>query len=354
MKGKRTIILIIFVLLLAGIKIFYLNGDKKNGQGKQKPASAAVQVYISIAKSAQLEHELNITGSVLANEEATLRPETSGKIMQLNIQEGSAVEKGELLAKLDDANLRAQRNKAVAVLELAKQKEARLKILLAAKGVSEDEYDVAVSTLHSAAADLQSLDSQIDDTEVRAPFKGMVGLRNFSEGNYITPADIIANIQQIDRVKIDFNVPERYAGKIKLNDTVKFSLEGENKSFSAKIFAFDQKIDAATRTLKIRAICDNSKHEIYPGTFVKVTCILRVARSVMVPLTCVIPDLHGQKIFVVRNGKADVAYIEGGSRNDSTLEVISGVSPGDTVVTAGMMALKKGSAVKVMKRNIQE
>lgn len=347
MRAKTLLIIILVIAVLAVIKIFFLSPAQVPagpGAGGKAPA---VPVTVVVVQDAKVENKITVAGSVIANEEALLKPESAGKIISLEIKEGAEVQKGQLLAKLNDAPLQAQLKKATVQQKLAAEKEQRLKQLLDVKGVSQDEYDIALSNLNASNADIDLLKAQIMETEIRAPFNGIVGLKNVSEGNYISTADVIASVQQIDPVKIDFSVPEKYADKIKMNDTVFISMDGSNKKYRANIYALDPKIDVNTRSLKVRALCNNQKREIFPGAYAQVTLILRAEKSVIIPTMAVIPDLRGQKTFVVKNGKAEPVKIETGVRTDSTIEVISGLQSGDTVVTGGILSLKPGAPVKI-------
>jgi len=347
MKRRTLILLVLLIAVLALIKIFFLSPKKNKEGGPQNGKSSAVAINAMIVKNNRVENKLVLSGNVLANEEALLKPEVAGKIMSLEVKEGTEVQKGQLIARINDATLQAQMKKAVSQQSLVNEKQKRMKQLLAVKGVSQDEYDMALAALNAANADIELLKAQIQETEIRAPFAGTIGLKNISEGNYINTTDIIASIQQVNPVKIDFAVPEKYAGLVRTNDTVLVSVEGINKKHKARIYALDPKIDATTRSLKVRAVCDNPKREIFPGSYAQVSLILRSANATVIPSMAVIPDLRGQKTYVVRNGKAELILIETGARTDTSVEVISGLNPGDTVITAGIMSLKPGAPVKI-------
>lgn len=347
MKARTLLIIVLIIAVLAAIKIFFLS-SKNPSQGGPGAKQPPVPVSVFVVKNNRVENKLVVSGNVIANEEAMLKPESAGKIISLEVKEGTEVQKGQLLAKLNDAPLQAQLKKAMVQQKLAEEKEGRLKQLLAVKGVSQDEYDVALTTLNAANADVDLIKAQIMETEVRAPFSGIVGLKNISEGNYISTNDVIASIQQVDPVKIDFSIPEKYAGKIKAGDSVSILVEGTGRNYAAKVFAVDPKIDAATRALRVRALCENRKHEIFPGAYAQVSFVLRAENSAVVPSMAVIPDLRGQKTYIVKNGKAELIKIETGSRTDTSIEVISGLTAGDSVITAGIMSLKPGASVKII------
>jgi membrane fusion protein (multidrug efflux system) len=347
-KGKTLLLIGLIIVALALVKIFFLT-PKKQGGGAPQPAGKQppVGVNVFVVKNNLVENKLSLSGSILANEEAMLKPETSGKIISLEVKEGTEVQRGQLLARLNDAPLQAQLRKAVVQQKLAAEKEQRLKQLLEVKGVSQDEYDMAATAANAANADVDLFNAQIAETEVRAPFNGVVGLKNTSEGNYISTNDIIASIQQLDPVKIDFSVPEKYALQVKNGDSI--YVETNGKRYGAAIYAIDPKIDPNTRSLKVRALCRNPKRELFPGAYAQVILLLHTETSAVIPTMAVIPDIRGEKTFVVRGGKATQVYIETGVRTDSTVEVVKGLKQGDTVVTGGIMSLKPGAPVKLLR-----
>ncbi len=347
MKSRTLLIIISIIVALVLIKIFFLSSKQPKSAAPQAGKGSVVTIKAVVLKGGNVENKLVLSGSVLANEEAILKPEVSGKIISMQINEGANVTQGQLLVKINDADLQAQLAKQQAMQKINEEKERDLKSLLGIKGVSQEEYDIALSTVQQSNADIDLTMAQIAKTEIRAPFNGVIGLKNVSVGNNVSPSDIIASVQQLDPIKIDFSVPEKYTSAVHINDTVFITIQGTGRIYKGKIYAIDPKIDQATRSLKIRAICDNAKHEIFPGSYAQVTLILQSDNSVIMPTMAVIPDLHGQKTYVIRNGKAVSVMIETGIRNDTTIEVTKGLKAGDTVATEGIMALKPGVQVKI-------
>jgi membrane fusion protein (multidrug efflux system) len=350
MKRALTIILIIVVVAgLALIKIFFLsenNTQQPMKQGKDQP----VNVTTFIVQPEKLENKLFATGTVLANEEVELRPEASGKIVQLLFKEGSRVNKGELLLKINDEDLQAQLKKLQIELKLAEEKESRQAKLLKAGGTSQEEYDAAQNNLNTLKADADLLRAQIRKTEIYAPFNGIIGLKNVSEGSYVSPTIKIASIQQTDPLKIDFSVPEKYALLLKKGDSIRFTVTGSDKTFSGQIYAIEPRIDPGTRTLQLRAICQNKNGEIFPGSFAKVEIVISgSSNSILIPTESVIPELKGQKVFLVKNGRAVSQKVETGLRTDTRIEITQGLQQGDSIVVTGILQLKPGSKVKVVK-----
>lgn len=348
MKNKTLIIIVVIVILLVAVKLLFLQKENTPVAGpgaKSKSGPATVIAYVT--KSSVISNNIYSSGTVLANEEAALRPETAGKIISINFKEGTFVRKGQLLVKINDADLQAQLKKSTLNYSLAKQKEERIKGLLDIKGVSQEEYDVAFNQLQTIEADIDFTKAQIAKTEIRAPFDGIVGLKNISEGGYVNTTDVIATMQQTDPVKVDFSLPEKYSGIINIEDTVTVSLEGGGHLYTGEIYAIDPKIDQNTRSLKVRALVENKKHTIFPGSFAQVIISTESKNAVVVPSMAVIPDLRGEKTFLIHKGKADLVLISTGTRTDTTVEVLKGVNAGDTVITTGIMGLKPGTPVKI-------
>ncbi|MCW3103472.1 MAG: efflux transporter, family, subunit [Bacteroidetes bacterium] len=350
MKNRTIILIISIVAALALIKIFFLQpeqtGAPQAGGGGQKPQSAIVTGYIAMPML--FENTISSSGTVLAAEEVELRPEISGKLVSILFKEGSNVNKGELLAKINDADLQAQLKKLNLQYKLAKEREGRVKGLLDIKGISQEEYDVAANELQTIEADMDFTRAQISKTEIRAPFSGKIGLKSVSEGSFVNNTNVIASMQQTDILKIDFSVPEKYAALVKVGDTVKFSVEGIGQKMNAKVAAIEPRINAQTRNIMIRAMYTNTGGSVYPGAFAKVELITAKKQSFMVPTEALIPELKGNKIFVVKNGKAMPLKVETGERNDAKVEILSGLNPGDTVITTGIMSLKPETNVKII------
>ncbi|MHB8262024.1 MAG: efflux RND transporter periplasmic adaptor subunit [Bacteroidia bacterium] len=344
MKFKTLLIIIFIVTALVLIKIFYLS-PKQNKTAGQTPPTALIRAVI--VKQSEMNTVVTSSGSMLANEEVTLNPETAGKIISLTFKEGTEVQKGQLLVKLNDADLQATLAKQLSVQKVNEEKERDLKALLAIKGVSQEEYDLALSMVQQNKADIDYTQAQIAKTEIRAPFNGIIGFKTVSEGDFVSSADVIASIQQVNPMDIDFSIPEKYSLQVRTNDTVRVKIAGTGRTYVGKVYAIDPKIDANTRALKVRASVDNSKREIFAGSYAEVSLILRSENSVVVPSMAVIASLRGQTTYLIKNGKANLIPISVGIRTDSSVEVLTGLKVGDTIATSGIMALKQGIAVKI-------
>lgn len=349
MKTKTLVFILLLIVALVAIKFIFLkpeNAGPPKG-GPQKAPIAMVSAYI--VKSEELETKLYASGSVKANEEVTLHPEMPGKLISLPFQEGSYVNKGTLLAKINDADLQAQLRKLEIQAKLAKEKVERLKGLLDIKGVSQEDYDVAQNQWESLSADMDYTKAQIAKTEIRAPFNGKIGLRQVSEGSFVNSSTSIASIQQSEQLKIDFTLPEKYSNVLAVGDAVHFTVESSKESYQAKVYAIEPRIDEQTRNIQVRAIYNNSNNAVYPGSFARVELVAnKKIQALLIPTEAVIPELKGKKVYLIKSGKAKPSKVETGTRNDSRIEITSGINEGDTLIVTGIMSLKPDMDVKVV------
>lgn len=345
---KIGIIFLVIIGLLTFIKLKFFQSSEEASKSGNKKGGGAISVSVFVASKHTFNEQIVSTGTALANEEASLMPEIAGKVMKIYFSEGTFVKKNTLLVKINDADLSAQLNKVDQQIKLSTQKQERQKQLLDINGVSQEAYDIAANETNGFKSDRDVLRAQIMKTEIRAPFDGVVGLKNISEGSYVTPASIVATIQQLTPMKIDFSVPEKYIELVKKGDPVSFSTEGIDGVFKAKIFAIEPKIDLATRTLKIRALCYDHQNKLLPGAFVKVNMVKESSNSFLIPTEGLIPEQKGYKVFLYRNGKAVAVGVTPGSRTDSQIVITSGIAEGDTIIAAGLMQVKDGAAVKIV------
>lgn len=299
-------------------------------------------------QSRAFRNEIFTTGTVIANEEVQLRPESSGRITRLTLEEGRNVSKGDLLVKINDADLQAQLLRTKLQLELAELREARQKALLENRAIAQEDYDVALNHLNTIKAEIELIQSQIDKTEIKAPFDGVIGLRNVSEGSYITPSNVVATLQDFNSVKIDFSIPERYAAYVRAGDQILFTRQGSDNVYEGTIMAVEPRIDQNTRTLMLRAQAANPDRNIIPGAFVEIRFRLReIPDALMVPSESIIPELGGNSLFVVEQGVARRRSVQTGTRTETLVQIVEGVNDGDTVLTTGMLQLRDGMPVRI-------
>jgi membrane fusion protein (multidrug efflux system) len=301
-----------------------------------------------VVNAQNFETNLSLSGSLEANEQVEIRSEVSGIVENIYFNEGSNVAKGQVLFKVNDIELRAQLGQAKTKESLASENERRAKLLLQKEAISQEEYEIARADFKSAQAQSQIIRAQISKTAVKAPFAGKIGLRSISPGTYITPSILVAKLVNSSKLKITFSIPEKYANQVQLNSNLTFKVAGSDESYLAKIYALEPEISVNTRTLQVRAIAENEKGKLFPGTFADVIFPLdKIKNAILIPTEAIIPIQSGKKVFVSKSGKAQEIMVETGSRTAASLLIISGLKVGDTVLTSGIMSLKNDSPVKV-------
>lgn len=310
-----------------------------------KPNTGVIAADVIVCKTTIVDAAVELNGSVVANDFVELRPEISGRIISLNVKEGTSVGKDVLIAKLFDEDLQAQLRKNQAQLSIAQANEQRLKKLLDVNGVNQQEYDQVVAQVASLNADIDFVKAQIRKTEIRTPFAGKLGLRTVSNGAYVTPQNIITTVQANNGLKVDFNVPENYANLIKIGHSVDAEFEGKPNKIKATINAIESRIDQTTRNLKVRATL--ASNDISIGAFAKILLPQVSRNAITVPSNAIIPDTRNKKVFVLKNGKAQSVVVETGIRTKDAVEVISGLNVGDTVAVSALLYLRPDAPAKV-------
>ncbi len=314
-----------------------------NAGGKQRAGKKVLNVNAQIVKPQLLTDEIQISGSLLPDEEVNLSFETSGKIIEINFEEGSAVRKGQLLAKVNDRQLQAQLQRLLAQLKLAEDRVFRQNALLERDAVSKEAYEQVKTELATLNADIEIVKANIDLTELRAPFDGVIGLRQVSVGSYASPTTIVAKLTKISPLKIEFAVPERYASDVKKGANLDFHLEGKLETFKAKVYATESKIDPVTHTLPIRALYPNSNGALLPGRYASIQLKKdEISNALAIPSEAIVPEMGKDKVFLYRSGKAQPVEIKTGIRTEKQVQVVQGLQAGDTVITSGTLQLRMG------------
>lgn len=349
MKRAVSIVGIILVIgLLAFPKVKdYLKASEISSANSQRE-EAPLQVDVFIVRPDVIEDKIFTTGTLTSNEEVELASETSGLIQSISLREGQDVKKGELLVKINDSELKAQLKRADFRLNLAEDREKRQQQLLDKGGISQEEYDATLNEVNVLRAEVSLINAQIDKTEIRAPFTGKLGLKYISDGSYINPSSKIASLQDIDPIKIDFSIPERYASQIEVGNKVTFTVQGLDTTLQAEVYAKEPRIDSDTRTLQVRARSSNPDGKLLPGAFADLELTLKtIENAKMVPSISLVPELEGQKVFLLKNGVVVPRSVITGLRNESKVQIIEGVEVGDTVLTTGLLQVRPQMSVFV-------
>lgn len=307
--------------------------------GRSSYNVSAVEGYI--VKSTELKTSITASGTLLPGEETELHPEASGRVVRINLPEGKRVKKSELLLKVFDQDLRTQRLKLETQLKQAEITESRLGELLKIKGVSQQEYDLAVLQTNTLRQELELLEINIRKTEMRAPYDGIIGLRNISIGAYVTPATAVATIRSAGNLKLDFSIPEKYSNLLRVGQQVEFNVQGSDKTYKAVVQATEQRIMADTRNLLARALVSDNNSGLLPGSFAEVHVNLESnPKALLIPIQSLIPQARDKKVIVSKGGKANFVSVKTGVRQENLIEITEGLQPGDTVATTGVLFLR--------------
>lgn len=352
MKKKTVVVSAAGILLLAALYFIIQNRTNTSNSAPIPQASPGAERSLPVTgyvvKPQRFAEKINSSGTVLSDEEVELRSESAGKIVRIYIPEGAHVRKGDLLVKINDADYQAQLQKILSQLQIAKDNEERQRALLEKSLTSRELYDAALNQLNAIRADSMLVIANIAKTEIRAPFDGTIGLRYVSEGSYVTASSRIASLQNIDRLKLDFSVPERYALYVHSGQKVLFAVEGIGTPLEATVYAIEPKIDPTTRTVQIRAVAQNTENRVKPGAFANVELLLTInEEALLIPTEAVVPVLRGQQVFVVSNGKAASRDIAIGTRTEMLVHVTNGLRPYDTVLTSGLLQLSDGIPIRL-------
>lgn len=352
LKRILTVVVLLSVLgLLAWPKVKPLFSSPSGGEANSgsNRGNSTLQVEAVELEYETIEDRIYTSGNIRANEVVELSSESSGLITEILLQEGRSVQKGDLLVKINDSELQAQKDRAQYRLNLAEQREQRQQRLLERGGISQDEYDATLNEVNVMRSEIRLINAQIEKTEVRAPFTGVVGLKYVSTGSYISPDTRIASLQDVDPIKIDFSVPERYLARVAIGDMIEYYVQGVDSTFVGEVYAIEPRIDTDTRTLQVRAMSENPDRILFPGAFANITLILdQIDNALMLPTIAIIPELNRQKVYVARDGKVEEVEVRTGIRTSNKVQVIEGLERGDLVLTTGLLQARPGMDINIV------
>ncbi len=312
--------------------------------------SGPLTVESIAVKASSLSENIEVAGNILPFELTEIRPEITGRIVQINFKEGGFQEKNALLVKLFDGDLQAQLKKLQVQLEIATKTEDRQRELLKISGISQQDYDLSLLQVNNIKADIELTEVNISKTEIRAPYAGRMGLRYISPGAYVTPSNILTTISQVNQKKISFSIPEKYSTEIKTGMSVTFTVEGSIESFNAIVLATETSIEPETRNLKVIATINDAGNKLTAGSFAKVTLnIGKKNAALIIPTAAIIPSARSKQVILYKDGTPLFVNVTTGVRTVDNVEITSGINQGDTVVTTGLLFIRKESKLKLSK-----
>jgi membrane fusion protein, multidrug efflux system len=356
------------IVALAAVAIGSKPGpDAKAAESDKKPAAQAprpMNVEVARAEPQTVADDAQTIGTLRATRGIMLRPEVAGRIIGLGFQDGAAVQQGQLLVQLDDSLQRAELQQAKAQVAIAEANFGRNKELLAQGFVSQRMLDESSANLQVAQAQAALAQARLARMALRAPFSGVMGLKQVSVGDYVRDGADLVQLQDLRQLELDFRLPEAYQQKIRKGQMVQLRIDAlQGRSFEAKIQATDPLLDANGRSVNVRAVVGNGSGALRPGMFARVTTVFaQNAEALWVPEAAIVPQ--GGKQFVIKivaaKGTAEPAsagmqwlsqrqQVELGARQNGRVEVRSGLSQGEQVVVAGQQRLQRdGTPVRII------
>jgi len=315
-----------------------------------KPTQKAVPVEAAEVTKGPLTEQVTAVGNLRSDEAVVMSSEIAGRIKEIHFTEGAHVEQGAPLITLDDTVYQAELHDAEAKQLLAEQSNARVTELFSRKFASESSKDAAVSNLAVTNAAIELAKAHVEKTRILAPFAGIVGLRQVSVGEYITPGQALIGLDAIEQIKVDFKVPEKYLPTVHNGQAIEIKVDAfPEQTFKGEVFAIDPRVDIEGRSIFIRARVPNKEQKLRPGQFARVMLIHEVKPDALtVPEAAIVPKGEDQFVFKIVDGKAQLAKVLIGTRRAGRVELVDGVAAGDLVVTAGQLKIRDGAAVTVV------
>lgn len=326
-----------------------INSDSQSSRGSSTGAGRSeLVVSATVLKPQTLNNLFRIRGVLLPDEEVNLTFESSGKITDIFFEEGTFVKEGTLLAKVNDAPLQAELKKLEAQMPLAEDRLYRQQMLLEKDAISQETYQSIATQLETLKADIELVKARIKQTELRAPFSGVIGLRHVSEGAYASPNVVISNLTKISPLKIEFSLTENFVNLIRPGSEVAFRVDNSLEVYNATVYAVESKLDASTLSLFARARYDNIDGKIKPGQSASIQIKLdEINDAIVIPSISSIKEMGRDIAYTYKNGVAQEVEVITGMRTASSVEVINGLSAGDTLLTTGVMQLRSGMPVRI-------
>jgi membrane fusion protein (multidrug efflux system) len=348
------IVRLLSLIAIFSIVSFSCSSDRKKEAEQQQKGAAGGRPPVKadgyIVQTSLLADNIEIPGTLVANETTDIHPEVSGRITGIYFKEGAYVSRGSLLVKLNDADLQAQKRKLEVQLQVARQNESRSEALLKIQGISRQDYEAVALQVTNVNADLAVIQTQIEKTNIRAPFSGKIGLRMVSLGAYVSPTTTISTISQQDQLKIDFTVPERYIRQVGFGQFVNFKVDGSDRTYAARVVASESNITQDTRTLQVRASVQGTQSGLIPGNFAKVTLNFEPdPNAIVIPSQAIIPQARGKKVYLYNGGQAKFVDVTTGLRDSANVQITSGLKVGDTVLVTGLLSMKPDAKVMLGK-----
>jgi membrane fusion protein (multidrug efflux system) len=342
-------ILILGMAFFPAIRRLFASSDQPEVPIQGSEASRReLPVSATILTPQTLNNMFRITGVLLPDEEVDLTFESPGKITHIYFREGTFVEEGTLLAKVNDEPLQAELKKLEAQLPLAEDRLYRQQTLLEKDAISQETYQSVFTQLETLKADIELVKARIRQTELRAPFSGIIGLRQVSEGAYASPTVVVTTLTKISPLKIEFSITQNFVNLIRPGTEIEFTVENDLEVYNASVYAVEPRLDEQTFSLFARARYENADGKIKPGQSASIRIKLdQIDNAIVIPSIATVKEMGRDIVYVYEGGKAKEVEIMTGMRTASSVEVVSGLAAGDTLLTTGVMQLRTGMPVRI-------
>lgn len=325
--------------------------------GGPPAAGRAPAVEVAKVETIRLTDDAQAVGSLRSRQSVVLRPEVSGRVTQLNFTDGQRVRRGQLLVQLDDQLPQAQVKQAEAELSIARANHKRNQELVEQKFIAQRSVDESAANLQVAEAKLSLARATLNRLRIVAPFDGVAGIRTINMGDYLKDGADIVNIEDLEALYVDFRLPERFQTKVQRGQVAQVDVDAlPGRRFAATIQAIDPLVDANGRSVGVRGCIDNRQMHLRPGMFARITAVFGVRDGArVVPEEAIVPQAGRQFVYKLADGPdqdtriAQRVEVKVGVRQPGKVEILEGLQPGDTVVTAGQQRIQKdGTPVRVL------
>lgn len=359
----RLLLVAVLLVFMVCLPVFWHSGERvvetiaptqlqspiKPVSSKQAPQKSVLVEAAEVTKG-PLTEQVTAVGSLRSDESVVVTSEIAGRINGIYFKEGTRVEQGAPLITLDDSVYQAELHEAEAKQRLAEQSNKRVTELFSRKFASASSKDEAESNLAVTNAATELAKARIEKTKIVAPFAGIVGLRQVSLGEYITPGQPLVGLDAIEQIKVDFKVPEKYLPTVHTGQAIEIKVDAfPGETFKGEVYAIDPRVDIEGRSVFIRARVPNEDEKLRPGQFARVSLIREVKPDALtVPEAAIVPKGEDQYVFKIVEGKAQLAKVSIGTRRAGRVELVDGVAAGELVVTAGQLKIRDGAAVTVV------
>jgi membrane fusion protein (multidrug efflux system) len=345
-KGLKFSPILVAVIITASLLIYlYIPID----DAQQVRGENVTPVVIHLVQSEKFAVTVEALGTATANEAVLLTAQKSDIVQSIEFEDGDRVAKGQLLLKLSDREERARLNELEINLQEAKRQLKRVDNLAQKSVASAQLLDEQQARVNTLKAQQEAAKAQLDELELRAPFAGVLGLRRVSVGALVMPGDLIATLDDLDIVKVDFNIAESHLSSVGKGQLVRAtSVAYPGEVFAGNITSINSRVDPVTRAIQIRAIIANHDLRLRPGMLLQINLEKQILDTLVVPEGALVPIEDKQFVFVVTDNKASRKEVKVGRRKPGIAQILSGIEAGDSVVIEGSLRLREGSVVNVL------